>query len=138
MRSVHHHTRKQVGFRKGAATVEAAIFFPILILIFFATIEICNQIYFTQSVTIAAYEGGRVALIPESTVADVRQQVEEVAAARQLPTPTVTVTPSDYQNQPSGTLITVEVACDAQSVVGMNLFSSSSLGKASVTVMKEF
>ena len=122
---------------RGTATVEAALLLPFLVFIFFGTVEICNQIYFAQSVSIAAYEGARVALIPEATLADVKQQVEEVAAARQLPTPCVTVSPSNFDSQPAGTFITITIDCPAKSALGVNLFGDS-LGKSSVTVMKEF
>ena len=124
--------------RKGAALVETAVFLPILVIVFLATVEICNQIYFKQSIAVSAYEGARVVLMPNASVTDIEIQVKEIAAIRNLPEPTVTVTPSDFSSKPPGTLVSVTVECpNQQSVVGIGLFQNSTLASKTVTIMKE-
>lgn len=55
------HARLPPVDRQGAAVVELAIVLPIVFMLLFGTIEICQRLYLKQSVTIAAYEAARVA-----------------------------------------------------------------------------
>ncbi len=47
--------------RRGIATVEFAVIFPILLVMVLGTLEICQRLFSYQSATIAAYEGIRLA-----------------------------------------------------------------------------
>jgi len=61
-------------FRKGAAIIELAICLPILVLISLATIEACAMIYLKQTLTIAAFEGARIGMLPGSASLNVEAQ----------------------------------------------------------------
>ena len=81
--------------RSGLAVMEAALILPILFLLILGTTDICNRIFLKQSLSIVAYEGARIAIIPDSTTDDIVLQVEEVAAERGISDPTVTIQPAD-------------------------------------------
>ena len=63
---------------RGTALAEIAVCLPIIVLLAFASIEACTMIYLKQSLTIAAYEGGRTAVTPGATSADGRYTIELV------------------------------------------------------------
>ncbi len=50
--------------RDGVAATELAVCMPVIVLVVLATIESCAMIFLQQSLSIAAYEGARVALAP--------------------------------------------------------------------------
>lgn len=105
--------------RKGAAVAELAVCLPVIILVVFGTIETCSMIFLKQSLRICAYEGARVALVPGSNAGNVLGGCQSFLDGRNIQSATVTVTPSDFDSQPYGTLVTVSVSanCSANSVL---------------------
>ena len=95
--------------RKGTAAVEFAVVAPVLLLLVVGTIEATSMIYLTQSVKIAAYEGARVALVPQSNSNNVIGACNQILEARDVQGAVVTVTPSNIAAQPYGTYIQVKV-----------------------------
>lgn len=73
--------------RRGAAAVEAAFCFPIIIILMMGTLEICAGIYLKESVSICAFEGCRVGIRRRSTREQVIARVKEVLADRQVVLP---------------------------------------------------
>jgi len=73
---------RQRSVRKGAASVEFAITLPIILLVVFATIEICSCYSLQQSLKVAAYQGCRVGLSAESTQNIIERQTRFVLDAR--------------------------------------------------------
>ena len=67
--------------RFGVAATELAIVIPFILLIIGSSIEICSAIFLKESLTVAAYEGGRVAVQrkgdAEKASARIRQVLEE-------------------------------------------------------------
>lgn len=124
--------------RKGVAVVEMAVCLPVLTLITLATIESSAMIFLQQSLSIAAYEGARIALVPDSEEENARYQAELILASRDVANPTVTVTPSNFDLSPSGTWIRVEATAPFadNSLAGGWLFNGNTL-TASVEMMKE-
>lgn len=121
--------------RRGLAVVEAAITLPLIFLVILSTVETCNRIFLQQKLEVIAYEGSRVAIIPDSKHLDVTQQVEELAAARGIDVSDVTVEPADFENASEGTFITVEVSAENNFVLANLFFSKTST--AAVSMMKE-
>lgn len=129
----------QASQRRGAALVEFAVILPVLVLIFFATIEACGMINLEQSLKVAAYEATRVALVPGTTAGNVSASGQQVLADRRIKGGTVTVTPSDIAGAPYGTYIRVTVSAPAKgnSIVGDWFFGGKTLS-SSVEMMKEY
>ena len=64
--------------RRGVAAAELAVCLPTVALLVFAAIEGANMVYLSHSLTVAAYEGARVAIRPHSTSQDAVRQCTEV------------------------------------------------------------
>lgn len=94
---------------RGAATVETAICLPLFIIIVFGTIECCNLMFLRQGVLQAAYEGARVAIVPKAKSVNVREQVNRILVQRGIQPSAVRITPSNFEQSPFGTEVTVEV-----------------------------
>ncbi len=121
--------------RRGAALIEFALAFPVVLLVVFATVDVCNRIYLQQAIKIMAYEGARVSTIPGATTADVTQQIEEMAANRSVRNLQIAVSPSDFENSSFGTFVSVEVQADTTQ--GLTSFFTTNRCVATVSMMKE-
>jgi len=122
--------------RNGAVVVEAAMVLPVLALLIFATAETSQRIFEIQSLTVAASEAARVALIPDASLLDVEQQANEIAKQRQLRSVTVTVEPADFDRVAAGTFIRVTVSADVDDYAFAGLLMQGDLS-ATVSMMKE-
>lgn len=69
-------TRTTLDTRRGAAVVELAVVLPVLMILVFGSIELCQRLYTKQSVVIAAYESCRVATRQNSTTESVLSACE--------------------------------------------------------------
>ncbi len=138
MRFRNRSHRQARSLRSGVAVVELAVCLPVLTLITLATIESSAMIFLQQSLSIAAYEGARVALVPTSTEENTRYQAELILAGRQVQGATVTVTPNNYDLSPAGTWIQVVASAPfaQNSLAGGWLFNGNTL-TATVEMMKE-
>ncbi len=74
--------KKHYQQRHGGAAAEAAICLPLVLLIISAAIELSTAIFLKESLTVAAYEGVRVAIQREANDQDVRVRVAEVLNER--------------------------------------------------------
>jgi Flp pilus assembly protein TadG len=130
--------RSSCGCRKGAAAVEAAVTLPFFLLLLLTTIDCCCCIFLKQSLTIAAYEGARVAVVPGSTTTNVQAQAQLILDERKVKNAKISVSPSNFSALTLGEAVTVTVSAHAQanSPISMGLFSTTE-PKASVTMMME-
>lgn len=122
--------------RAAAIMVEAALVMPLLAIIIFATAETCQRIFEVQSLTIAASEAARVAIIPDASLADVQEQAAEIAEKRNLRSVTVNVEPADFKLSPVGTFVRVTVTADVDNYAFAGLYMPGELS-ASVSMMIE-
>jgi len=131
-RSIHKRVRK------GVAVVELAVCLPVLTLIVLATIESSAMIFLHQSLSIAAYEGARIALVPTAEAENVRYQAELILEGREVNHPTVTVTPANFTGYPAGSWIQVQASAPFadNSLAGGWLFNGKTI-TATVEMMKE-
>lgn len=104
--------------RRGAAIVELAVCLPTLVLLLLASIESCNMLFLDHALYVAAYEGARVAIAPNSNSAAALARCETLLAARGVAGATITIEPSNVSQVPRGQWITVRVTapCDANAL----------------------
>lgn len=101
-------TRRQ-RTRKGVVAVELAFVLPVLLVLVFGTIEICQRIFLRQSLVIAAYEGARLAARRNTTNAEVTDRCNTILQQRNVRGGSVTVTPSNILSISTGEAITISV-----------------------------
>jgi Flp pilus assembly protein TadG len=93
-----HQAKSSSGRRyRGSAVVEFVIVLPFFFLIVGATIELCSVSFLKQSLTIAAYEGARVAVRRGGTVDNTEARILAILSQRGVTvdgaTAPVTITP---------------------------------------------
>lgn len=130
--------------RRGIAATEAAFCLPIVLLLMFGTLGVCNALFLKETITIAAYEGARAGVKKNATAATVTTTVQSVLSARGLTQRTagdfeITVTPSSLSSLKALDPVTVTVNVPVSGYVPFvgNFFRSTRVG-ASVTMVREF
>ncbi len=125
--------------RNGAAAVELAVMLPVFLTILFGTIETCTMIFLQQSLEIAAYEGARVAIVPDTEASDISDSANALLLARKVKSATITVSPTDFQNAPYGSFIRVSVSapCNSNAAFPLAFYGAKTM-TATVEMMKEF
>ena len=125
--------------RRAVAASELAVCLPILVLLLLAMIEACTMIVLKQSLTVASYEGVRVALEPTGTTSQVQAAANGVLTDRRVRNGAVVVTPSNWETLSPGNYVTVTVSAPANrnSVIPGSFFRGKTLS-AAATMMKEF
>ncbi|MGD9856164.1 MAG: TadE/TadG family type IV pilus assembly protein [Planctomycetaceae bacterium] len=125
--------------RRGVAAVEFAVCLPVLVLVVFGSIEACTMVFLKESLTVAAYEGSRLALQPTATEADVITRCQEVLTDRKVQAATVQLTPSVLSSVPGGDSIEILVSapCGSNAVIPVWFYGGTTLTGRS-TVMKEY
>ncbi|MFO0924034.1 MAG: TadE family protein [Pirellulales bacterium] len=110
--SIHFQTiarRNRRRTRKGVAAVELAFVLPVLLVLVFGTIEICQRIFLRQSLVIAAYEGARLGARRNTTNAQVIDRCNTILQQRNVRGGSVTVTPANILSIATGEAITISV-----------------------------
>jgi Flp pilus assembly protein TadG len=96
--------------RAGAIAVELATVLPLLCLITFGSIQVANTIHFKQALTVAAFEGTRLATGVTANRAVMQSRIQAMLDARHVTGATVTIAPAgDLLLVPSGTPITITI-----------------------------
>ena len=132
------HRNRRDG-RAGVAAAELAVCLPVIILIVLATIEACTMVFLKQSLSIAAYEGARVALSQSATAADVQTAARRVLDERRVSGGTISLSPPNLASVSPGEYFTVTVAAPASgnNAIPLRFYRGRSLSGAA-TMMKEF
>ena len=113
--------KKQKKKRIGAATVEMAIVFPLLLLITLGAIRYGWLFLKAQQITNAARMGARTAVLPDADTTQVTTMINNLMTAANInPSDcTITISPSDYYDDSLydvGTSITVKITIPASKV----------------------
>ncbi len=113
--------RNQKTSRSGVTTVEFALVAPVFFLFVFALIELGRMIMIQQSLTNAAREGCRTAVMANTTNSSeidsaVRNYLQSVTSKASNPGKVRVTTPDGLSNCPSGTNLTVRVEVDYRDV----------------------
>lgn len=101
--------RKRKNHRRGTAAAECAFCIPLVLLLTFATIEICSAIFVKETLTVAAYEGARVGVKRKATFLDAYTQTQNVLEARGVVDYEINITPADFSTLSQLELITINV-----------------------------
>ena len=119
--------------------VEFAICLPVLTLLLMATLEANTMIFLKQSLTIAAYEGGRTALVPGATSADVTADCQQVLIDRGIQGATVNLNPNNIGSVQAGNYIEIVVTapCNSNAILPGSFFQGRTM-TGQVSVMKEY
>lgn len=127
------------GSRRGIAATEFAVCLPVIVLIVLATVEACTMVFLKQALTVAAYEGARVAIAQDSASSDVQQKAEQILAERRINGGAVSVRPNNLSAISPGEYLSVTVTAPAakNSVVPITFYRGRSLS-ATASMMKEF
>jgi Flp pilus assembly protein TadG len=113
--------------RRGGATIEFAISLPLLLIVIFGAIDICERIFFKQSVSLVAYEGARLAARRSATSANVIARCQQMMQERRIDNGEIILSPSSIDNLPPTTPITLTIRA-TRSTFGMGQYSSEAGG----------
>lgn len=122
--------------RRGAHIVEMALVLPILIMIVFGIIEFARANQIRQTVKQAAYEGARVGITADATVAAVQAQANSVLTSVGITGGTVTVSPNPITTSTAFVTVTVSASATANGWF-MKYFTAGQAITAAVTLESE-
>lgn len=127
--------------RRGTATIECVLIFPVLLILTIGTIDICTAMFLKESAVLAAYEGARQGVGRGHTNQDAINRIQEFLDERNIQYETSDITISSPGFGAAVTLepVTVTVAIPA---AGNLLMPSEMIGDlrmgSSVTMVKEY
>lgn len=137
--SAHRRTFGPRSDRSGAAVVEAAICFPLILVLMLGTLEITSGLYLRESLSICGFEACRVGTRRGATAADVQARATEVLADRGVTGGAVIITPDNFDALNSLDQISVEVSAPT---AGNSIFIFDNLAnrtiRSKVTMIREF
>jgi len=124
---------------RGVAAAELAVCLPVIVLLIIATLEACSVIFLKQSLTVAAYEGARTALVPNATSAQVQATCNQILKDRHVNGAKVTINPSNITALNPGDFVdvTVTAPCKGNTVVLVNFYRGKNM-TAKASMMIEF
>jgi Flp pilus assembly protein TadG len=102
--------------RKGIATLELALCLPLLLILFLGTVDCCSMIYLKQSMSLAVYEGSRVAQQEGATAEEVASACEDLLSSRGVQRVSVSTQPADLSAAQPGELVEVNVSVSGADV----------------------
>ena len=123
MRRFRHRPPK----RRGGATIEFAISLPLFLIVIFGAIDICERIFFKQSVSIVAYEGARLATRRSATTSHVVARCQQMLRERRIDNGEIILSPSSIDNLPATTPITLTIRA-TRPTFGMGRYSPDTSG----------
>ncbi|PQO36548.1 TadE/TadG family type IV pilus assembly protein [Blastopirellula marina] len=123
--------------RRGMAVTELAICLPVVVLILMAAIQGAEMMFLKQSVAIAAYEGCRAALKPNSTANSAATAAAAVLDDRHIHN--AVIDSSNFTKAPTGHDVTISITVPVaeNSTLQGWMFSPPTI-TSSVTMMKEY
>jgi Flp pilus assembly protein TadG len=124
---------------RGVAAAELAVCLPVVVLLVIATLEACSAVFLKQSLTVAAYEGVRTAIVPGATTTSVTTSCNQILKDRRINGAKVTISPSNISVLKPGDYVdvTVTAPCSSNSVVPVNFYRGKNM-TAKASMMIEF
>ena len=136
------HRRSKVSNRtgrSGVAAVEAAICFPLIILLMLGTLEITAGLYLRESLSVCCFEACRVGTRRGATASDVEDRALEVLTDRGVTGGSVIITPGSFDSLEALDQISVEISAPT---AGNSIFIFDNLAgriiRSKVTMIREF
>ena len=119
-----HRNRRS---RQGAAVAELAVCLPAIVLLALGAIECTSMIFLRQSLHVAAYEGVRVAIQPDTDSAAVIARCNEVLTERNINDSNIALNPGETGDAARGVPVTVSVtaACGTNSILPLQFFNGN-------------
>lgn len=138
----YSHSRNQRwrrAHRQGGAAVELVVCLPVIVLLILGALEACGAIFLRQSLTVAAYEGARAALLPNATSASATTRSQQVIDDRRVIGATIATDPSDITTAVPGEYVTVTVTAPSdQNALFIGRFFRGRTLTGRAEMMKEF
>jgi Flp pilus assembly protein TadG len=130
--------RRRSAPRRAAAAAEMAICLPLMVMLVLGSIETCSMIFLRHSLTIASYEGARVAIDFDGTSAAAIDRCEEILDAREVADAEVSIEPENVESVPRGDTIAVTVSapCDSNNIIPAWFYGGKTLSHT-MTMVKE-
>ena len=102
------------GGRRATATIELVVCLPMMMLLVFGSIQLCDLIFLQQTVVSAAYEGTIELARPNASTASVVNRVEQVLTMHDVKGFEVKVLPegTEVGDLATGTPVQIEVSAD--------------------------
>ena len=121
--------KRTTTYRRGAASVELGLCLPIIVVFCLGSIEACTMIYLKQSLTIAAYEGARLANAEGTTSTQVEARCNSILADRRVSGASVNITPTEVLTVNQGDYFSVECTapCASNAIVTPIFFAAKTL-----------
>jgi Flp pilus assembly protein TadG len=134
--------KRKKAWRRGTTAVEAAIVFPLLLLVTLGAIQYGWLFLKAQQITNAARAGARIAILPDVTViGDVEPAISSLMTAAGMGASgyTVTVTPGNPASLGPGQAVTVRITVPGANIdiMGTGLLPTPANLTAAVTMAKE-
>jgi TadE-like protein len=122
--------------RCGVAATELALCLPLIVMLVLASLEACSMIFLNHSLSIASYEGVRVAINYDSTTQDVEDRCEMLIDARNVDDGLITIEPANVANVDRGEQISVTVSapCDSNAIIPPWFFGGQTLSSTTIMV----
>jgi len=122
----------------GVAVVELAVCLPVLAAILLVTIETCVMFQLQQNLSLTAYEGARIGIIPGSNDRLIDMQCKMLLDDRDIKGYSIATNPADPSTLSPGELlqVTVSASCGPNSAFGGLLYKDTTLSE-SVTLQAE-
>lgn len=136
MTQLPRQPRRLCQSRRGAHIVEMALVLPILIMVVFGIIEFARANQIRQTVKQAAYEGARVGITMDATVANVQNSANSVLSSVGISGGTVTVSPNPLTSTTTFVTVTVSASATANGWF-MKYFTAGQAITAAVTLESE-
>lgn len=132
------YRRRRFAVRRAAAAAELAICLPLIVFLLLASLEACSMIFLDHSLTIASYEGVRMAINYDGTNADVLARSNQILTDRGVHDGTVTISPANVANVDRGDRITITVSapCNSNALLPPWFYGGKTL-TCSTTMVKE-
>jgi Flp pilus assembly protein TadG len=119
-RNLSNRRRWKANRRSGVATVELALTLPVVVTILLGMIDVNMLLFHRQSLTLAAYEGGRVGSNRWTTTTDIQTRAFQILDSRRITTPARSCTVSMPASPVPGDAVTITVSAPFSGVMLQN------------------
>lgn len=109
-RGIRRGRRSGAARRRGVATVELALVLPVLLILIFGTLEICQRLLLRESAAVAAYETARLAARRHATAEEAISRGLSILEGRGIDGGSVQLSPTSLVNASTGEELQVTVA----------------------------
>jgi Flp pilus assembly protein TadG len=122
--------------RRATTTVEFAVTLPLVLLLFFGSIEFARVNLLRHTAAQAAYEGARRGIVPGATASDVQTVAQQILNSAFASGYTVAITPSTITRNTTQVTVDISIPLTSNSWVAPMYFGGKTLTK-SFTLQRE-